>query len=163
MLLILTGLIKISTVCCCCSVTMLCPTLQPHGLQHNRHLSTPSPRVCSNSCPLIQWCYLTISFSIPPPPPPIRPSPPALNLSQHQGLFQWVSSSHQVAQVLELQLQHQSFQWILRVASRLTGLISLQSKGLSRVFPSTTIWKHSSNSLALSLLYGPTLTFIHDY
>ena len=42
------------------------------------------------------------------------PSPPALNLSQHQGLFQWVSSSHQVAKELESQLQHQSFQWIFR-------------------------------------------------
>ena len=42
------------------------------------------------------------------------PSPPALNLSQHQGLFKWVSSSHQVAKVLEFQLQHQSFQWKLR-------------------------------------------------
>ena len=42
------------------------------------------------------------------------PSPPAFNLSQHQGLFQWVSSSHQVAKVLEFQLQHQSFQWIFR-------------------------------------------------
>ena len=41
-------------------------------------------------------------------------SPPALSLSQHHGLFQWVSSSHQVAKVLELQLQHQSFQWIFR-------------------------------------------------
>ena len=40
---------------------------------------------------------------------------PALNLSQHQGLFQWVSSSHQVAKVLELQPQHQSFQWIFRL------------------------------------------------
>ena len=45
----------------------------------------------------------------------IQPSPPAFNLSQHEGLFQWVGSSHQVAQVLKLQLQHQSFQWILRV------------------------------------------------
>ena len=43
------------------------------------------------------------------------PSPPVLNLSQHQGLFQWVSSLHQVAKVLEFQLQHQSFQWIFRV------------------------------------------------
>ena len=43
------------------------------------------------------------------------PSPPALNLSQHQGLFQWVSSSHQVAKALELQPQHQSFQWVFRV------------------------------------------------
>ena len=42
------------------------------------------------------------------------PSPPALNLSQHQGLFQWVSSSHQVAKVLEFQLQHQFFQWTTR-------------------------------------------------
>ena len=42
------------------------------------------------------------------------PFPPALNLSQHQGLFKWVSSSHQVAKVLEFQLQHQSFQWIFR-------------------------------------------------
>ena len=43
-------------------------------------------------------------------------SPPGLNLSQHQGLFKWVSSSHQVAKVLEFQLQHQSFQWTLRTA-----------------------------------------------
>ena len=42
------------------------------------------------------------------------PSPPTFNLSQHQGLFQWVNSSHQVAKVLEFQLQHQSFQWIFR-------------------------------------------------
>ena len=42
------------------------------------------------------------------------PSPPAFNLSQYQGLFKWVSSSHQVAKVLEFQLQHQSFQWIFR-------------------------------------------------
>ena len=42
------------------------------------------------------------------------PSPPAFNLSQHQGLFKWVSSSHQVAEILELQLQHQSFQWTPR-------------------------------------------------
>ena len=45
------------------------------------------------------------------------PSFPAFNLSQHQGLFQWISSSHQVAKVLEFQLQHQSFQWIFRAIS----------------------------------------------
>ena len=48
----------------------------------------------------------------------LSPSPPALNLSQHQGLFQWVSSSHQVAKTLEFQLQHQSFQWIFRTDFR---------------------------------------------
>ena len=62
------------------------------------------------------------------------PSPPTFNLSQHQGLFQWVNYLHQVANVLEL--QHQSFQWTFIDWSPLgwTGWISLQSKGLSRVF-----------------------------
>ena len=64
-------------------------------------------------------------------------SPPALNLSQHQGLFQWVSSSHQVTKVLELPVNiHDWF------PLGLTGWISLQSKGLSRVFSSTTDQKH---------------------
>ena len=93
-----------------------------------------SPRVCSNSCSLCQWCYSIISSSV-------APSPPALNISQHQGLFQCVSSSHQVAKVLELQLQHQSFQWIFRV-NFLTILIFLLSKWLSGVFSSTTVQKH---------------------
>ena len=68
---------------------------------------SPTPGVDSNSCPLSWWCHSTISSSV-------VPSPPALNLSQHQGLFKWVSSSHQVAKVLEFQLQHQSFQWTPR-------------------------------------------------
>ena len=62
--------------------------------------------VCSNSCPLSQWFYPTNSFC--------RPLLLLPSIFQHQGLFQWVSSSHQVAKVLELQLQHQSFQWIFR-------------------------------------------------
>ena len=69
----------------------------------------------------------------------IQPSHPLLLLpskTQHQGLFQWVSSSHQVAKVMEFKLQHQSFQWIFRtdfLSLGWTGWISLQSKGLSRV------------------------------
>ena len=55
--------------------------------------------------------------AIQPSHPLLSPSPPAFNISQHHGLFQWVSSSHQVTQVLEFQLQHQSFQWILRLIS----------------------------------------------
>ena len=80
-------------------------SLQPHELQHARlpRLSL-SPRICSNSCSLTWGCYLIITSSA-------APSPPALNLSHHQGLFQWVSCSHQVARVLELQLWHQSFRW----------------------------------------------------
>ena len=91
-------------ICCCRSVTKSCPTLQPHELQHTR-LPWPSvfPRVYSNSCPLSWWCHPTTH-------PLLPTSPLALNLSQLQGLFQWISSSHQVAKVLELQLQHQSFQ-----------------------------------------------------
>ena len=55
-----------------------------------------------------------VSDVIEPSHPLSSPFPPAFNLSQHQGLFKWVSSSHQVARVLEFQLQHQSFQWIFR-------------------------------------------------
>ena len=75
-------------------------SLWPHGLQHARlPCPSPTPRVYSNSGPLSQWCHPTVS----------SPSPPAFNLSQHQGLFKLVSSSHHVAKVLEFQLQHQSF------------------------------------------------------
>ena len=80
--------------------------------------------------------------AIQPSHPLSSPSPPAFNLSQHQRRFQSVSCSHQVAKVLEFQLQHQLFQWIFRVDLRLTGLISLLSKGLSRDFSSTTTCKH---------------------
>ena len=55
-----------------------------------------------------------VGDAIQPSHPLSSPSPPALNFSQHQGLFKWVSSSHKVAKVLELQLQHQSFQWTPR-------------------------------------------------
>ena len=83
-------------------------SLRPHGLQHaSLPCPSPSPRVCSYSCPSSWWCHPAISSSVVPSP--------TFSLSQHQGLFQWVSSSHQVAKVLELQLQHQSFQWIFSV------------------------------------------------
>ena len=84
------------------SCSVVSDSWQPHGLQHARLVCpSPTPGVYSNSCPSSQWCHPTMLSS---------PSPPALNLSQHQGLFKWVSSSHQVAKVLEFQLQHQSFQ-----------------------------------------------------
>ena len=87
-----------------------------------------------------------VGDAIQPSHPLSPPSPPAFNLSQHQGLFKWVNSLHQVAKVLEFQLQHQSFQWLW-----LTGLISLQSKGLSRVFSNTTVQKHQFFDTQLSL------------
>ena len=72
------------------------------------------------------------------------PSPPAFNLSQHQGLFQWVSSLHQLAKVLEFQLQPSVLSMNIQDWFPLgwTGWISLQSKGLSRVFSNTTVQKH---------------------
>ena len=83
-------------------------SLRPHESQHSRPpCPSPTPGVSSNSCPPSRWCHPTISCSV-------SPSPPTFNLSQHQGLFKWVSSLHQVAKVLEFQLQHQSFQWIVR-------------------------------------------------
>ena len=92
-------------------------SLWTHGLQHTRLPCPPlSPGVSLNSCPLSRWCYLTISSSA-------APSPPALNLSQHQGLFKWVSSLHQVAKVLEFQLQHRSFQWTPRTDLLSNGLV----------------------------------------
>ena len=86
-----------------------------------------------------------VGDAIQPSHPLSSPSPPAPNPSQHQGLFQWVNSSHQVAKVREFQLQHQSFQWIPRTFPLgLTGWISLQSKGLSRVFSNTTVQNYQS-------------------
>ena len=75
------------------------------------------------------------------PSHPLMPSSSSLNLSQCQGFFQRVSRSYQVTEILESQFQHQSFQkgWF---PLKLTGLISLLSKGLSGVFPSTTVEKH---------------------
>ena len=90
-------------------------------------------------------------------------SPPAPNASQHQGLFQWVNSSHHVAKVLEFQLQHSVLPTNTQDWSPLgwTGWISLQSKGLSRVFSNTTVQK--INSSVLSVLHSPNLTSIHDH
>ena len=84
-------------------------SLWPHGLQHARlPCPSPTPGSCPNSCPWSQWCHPTIS-------PSVAPSTPAFSLSQDQGLIKWVRSSHKVAKVLELQLQHQFFQWIFSI------------------------------------------------
>ena len=85
------------------SHSIVSDSLRCHGLQLARpSCPTPTPRVYPNSSPL--------SHNVIQPPHPLSsPSPPTFNLSQHQGLFKWVSTSHQVAKVLEFQLQHQYF------------------------------------------------------
>ena len=83
------------------SCSVVSDSLQPHGLQRARlPCPSPTPGACSNSCPLSWWCHSTISLSV-------IPFSSAFNLSQHQGLFKWVSSLHQVAKVLEFQQKHQ--------------------------------------------------------
>ena len=91
------------------------------------------------------------------------PSPPTFNLSQHQGLFKWVSSSHQVAKVLEFHLQHQSFQWIFRTDFLYDGLVGSPCCPRDSQESSPTPQFKSINSSALSFLYNPTLISIHDY
>ena len=91
------------------SVAQSCPTLCD---PMNR--STPGLPVYHRLPASTQTYVHCVGDAIQPSHPLSSPSPPALNLSQHQGIFKWVSSSHQVAKVLEFQLQHQSLQWTPR-------------------------------------------------
>ena len=93
----------------CCSVAKLCLTLcEPMDC------SMPGFPVLHYLPESAQTHVHWVSDAIQPSHPLSPPSPPTLNLAQQQGLFQWVSSSHQVVKVLELQLQHQSFQWVYK-------------------------------------------------
>ena len=92
------------------SVIQLCPTLcDPIDC------STPGLPVHHQLPEFIQTHVHWVGDAIEPSHPLSSPSHPTFNLSQHHGLFKWVSSLHQVAKVLELKLQHQSFQWTLRI------------------------------------------------
>ena len=126
------------------------------SLLHHTALSIGVGRYVSKT---VHW----VSDAIQPSHPLSSPSPPAFNLSQLQGLFKRVSSSHQVAKVLGFSASASVLPMNIQDWFPLgrTGWISLQSKGLSRVFSNTTV--KSINSSALSLLHSPTLTSIHDY
>ena len=131
----------------CCSVTKSSGSLWPHGLQHTwLPCRSPSPRVCSNSCSLSWWCYLIISSSEAPfsfclQSFPASGSFPMSQLFASGGQSIGASAS---TSVLPMNIQG----WF---PLGLTGLISLQSKGLSRVFSSTTIRKHQFFSTQLSI------------
>ena len=95
--------------CCRCSVAQLCPTLwDPMDCSM---LGLPGPQHCLKFAQVHVNC---IGDAI-QPSHPLTPSSSALNLSQNQGLFQWVSCLHQMTKILKLQLQHQCFQWVIRV------------------------------------------------
>ena len=110
--------------------------LQPHGLQQARLLGPSlSPGVCSNPCPLSQWCHLYITFSV----APFSSCPQSFLASGSFLMSQLFAPGDQSigasASVLPMNIQG----WF---PLELTGLISLQSKGLSRVFSSTAVWRH---------------------
>ena len=139
------------------SVTQSCPTLQPHASQHPRPpCLLPTPGVHSNSCASSWWCHSAISSSVVAfsSCPHSLPTPGFFPMSQ---LFAWGGQSIRVtasASVLPMNTQDWSpLEW--------TGWISLQSKGLSKVFSNTTVQKHHSSTV--SFLYSPTLTSIHDH
>ena len=138
--------------------SVMSDSLQPHELQPSRPpCSSPTLRIYSNACPLSQWCHPIISSSD-------VHSPPTFNLSQHQGLFKWISSSlTQVAKVLELQLQHQSFQWIFRADLLQDWLVWSPCSPRGSQESSPTAQFKSISSSVLSLLWSPTLTSICDY
>ena len=125
--------------------------------------STPGFPVLHHLPQFAQTHVHWVSDAIQPFHPLSSHSSPAFNLSQHQGLSQWVSSSHQVAKVLELQLQHQSFQWISSVDILQDGLVGSPFSPRDSQESSPTPQFKSINSLALSFLSSPTLTSIHDY
>ena len=130
-------------------------SLRPHGLQHAKlPCPSPTPRAYSNSC---HW----VSDAIQPSHPLLSPSPSTFNFPQHQCLFNWDRSFHQMAKILEFvstSVLPMNFQdWC---PLGLTGLI-LQSKGLSRVFSNTTVQRHQFFGTQPSL--WSSSTSIHDY
>ena len=125
--------------------------------------STPGPPVHHQLLEFTQTHVHQVGNAIQPPHLLLSTSPPNFNLSQLQGLFKWVSSSHQVAKILEFQPQHQSFQWILRTDFLWDWLIgSPCSPRDSQEFSPTPQFK-SINSSVLSLPHSPTFPSIHDH
>ena len=122
--------------------SVMSDSLLPHGLQHTRPpCPSPTPRVYSNSCPLSQWCHPTISILVDPFSSCLQsfPSSGSFQMSQlftSGGQSTWVSAS---TSVLPMNIQD----WFIL---GWTGYISLLSKGLSRVFSSTTVQKHQFSS-----------------
>ena len=139
------------------SCSLMSDFLWPHGLQHNRlPCPSPIPRAYSNSSPSSHWCHPTISSSAVPFSSRLQSSP----ASRSFPMSQFFSSD---GQKLEFQLQHQCFQWIFRADFLQEWLIWCSCSPRDPQESSPTPQFNSINSLALSFLYSPTLTSIHDY
>ena len=127
------------------SRSVVSDSLWPHGLQHARlPCPSPTPRACSNSCPSSRWCHPTTSSSA--VPSSCLQSFPAI------GSFQWVNYLHQVAKVLEFQLQHLSFQWEYSglISFRIDWFDLLAIQGTLKIFSNTTVQKHQFFGAQLS-------------
>ena len=136
------------------SHSALSDSLRPHESQHTRPPlsitnSRSSLRLTSIES-VMPFCHLILCSSAP-------------NLSQYQSLFQWVNSSHEVAKVLEFQLQHHSFQRNPRADLLQNGLVGSPCSPRDSQESSPTPQFKSANFSALSFLYHPTLTSIHDH
>ena len=130
------------------SYSVMSNSLRPHGLQHTRPpCPSLTPEAYWNSCPSRQWCHPAISSSV-------IPFSSSFNLSQHQGLFKWVSSSNQVAKVLEFQLQHLSFQWIFRTDFLWDWVVWSPCSPRGSWESSPTPQFKSINFLVLCFIYG---------
>ena len=125
----------------------------PWTIAGQASLSITNSQSLPNSCPFSWWCHPTISSSV-------IPSHTTFSLSQNQVLFKWVSSSHQVAKVLEFQLQHQSFQWTPRTVSfRMDWLDLLAVQGTLK----SLLQHHSSKSSILRCSAFFTVQLSHPY
>ena len=140
------------------SVAQSCPTLC-----NPMNRSTPGLPVHHQLPEFTQTHVHQLSDAIQPSYSLSSPSPPAPNPSQHQTLFQWVNSSHEVAKVLELQLQHHSFQRNPRADFLQIGLVGSPCSPRDSQESSPIPQFKSINSSALSFLHSPTLTSIHDH
>ena len=126
------------------SCSVVSDSLQPHGLQHTRlPCPSPTPRACANSCPLSWWCHPTTSSSV---------VPFFSCLQSFPTLFQWVSSSHQVAKVLKFQLQHSpSIEYSGLISFRMDWLDLLAVQGTLKSLLQHHSSKHQFCGTQLSL------------
>ena len=139
------------------SVVHLCPTLCDP-----MNCITPGLPVHHQLPDFTQTHVHQFGDAIQPSHPLSSPSPPAPNPSQQQSLFQWVNSSHEVAKVLEFQLQHQSFQRTPRTDLLQNGVVGSPCSPRDSKESSPTPQFKSIKSSALSFLHSPTLTSIRD-
>ena len=138
-------------------------SLSPVWLCDPMNCSTPGLPVHHQLPEFTQTHFHRVSDAIQPSHPLLSPFPPVSNPSQHQNLFQWVNSSHEVAKVLEFQLLHHSFQWTRRTDLLSDGLVGSPCSPRDSQESSPTPQFKSINSSAFSFLRSPTLASIHDH